>query len=495
MPAKSKPSKKKRIHRHTHGSKLSDEDIARKTAEVERALAEQRARHSSSLPNPSPASAVAPKIPGMVYDVKTDRYYKRNHFKYQENGDDGRGTKSGSTPVPNIIHILHQRTLYPYSTLSTFSHPACRSIYSTVSSVSDGTRSVVSNVNDIKSHPKWGLAVAASDGLFFNHSHLRDIDASPFPITAVQWGRGAESNNVPILAFIANNFEYAETRCDVAIAKPVGANSSQSARADTWSVLQCREIVRDLMWMPDDSLLLAHDTIVRQCPMYGGSRHCTTVHTDRSEVMSLAEWDGEGADRSFLLGLRSGYVSLGDLRTSPFTPASVLYQMTHCIDHIFALRDTRRVLVRDVTGCITMFDVRVPHKTLLSVCPSQSLSSISRSRFWVCPEESFLLTAGRSAVTTKSSFLPYDPLRRSPQVVCALDLHRADTKIAEIPGPQPSPHYTLSEVTSSLLSPNCSASPCEDIIGQHMSNRGVWDAMLGPYVCVNGSVVLELRTM
>lgn len=81
------------------------------------------------------------------------------------------------------------------------------------------------------------------------------------------------------------------------------------------------------------------------------------------------------------------------------------------IDHLQVLRGGCKVLVKDITGNISSFDVRQLSKVLMTVARSEPAreSKIDYSRFYIDNEESVLFTSGlRNSLSAPSSLLSLD---------------------------------------------------------------------------------------
>jgi len=108
-----------------------------------------------------------------------------------------------------------------------------------------------------------------------------------------------------------------------------------------------------------------------------------------------------------------------------------------CIDHIKVLANRHNVLIKDIVGNISLFDVRKLSKVVMSIARSDATrqSKIDYSRFYVDRDESMLLTTG-IANRKPTSFCPssFDlPANRSETVLQVWSLKCELTSLREIP--------------------------------------------------------------
>lgn len=122
--------------------------------------------------------------------------------------------------------------------------------------------------------------------------------------------------------------------------------------------------------------------------------------------ISFAPPDAPGAGDAIALGLRNGTVRLLDPR-KPWhggRPTDVLARLGSSIDHVRMLRDGRRCLIRDQSGGLQMYDVRVPEREPLRVLvPSNPgrMRPFCRGKFVLDPSETVVASpVGRRVGST-----------------------------------------------------------------------------------------------
>lgn len=489
------PKKPRRTLDNSHKKGMSVADIERKTFEIQQGLAEQRARRLLLTEQSNTETETKNVyIPGMVYDVKTGRYFKRGHFTNEETIKVPKKIqKTGIEPSRlNIMDILHRRCLIGTTAgqIDVISHIAARSIYfKTCNDLFErNSYRGLQNIYDIKYHPSWGLAIC-SGGVLFSNPEIPDMTDIP-TLLGVEWQASCNSSGVPIISLSTVS---PRRESEVQIWSLPSVNDINS-RNNSQIVYRSKDgDIEDMEWMDDSSLLVSDCENLVMCRCDALLPHIRMT-TFVSKVASVSRKDCN----AYIVGLRNGSVFLQDKRVRmQFRNLNQVCSMRYCIDHILALSDSHSAVIRDVVGNIDRFDMRFPNKTLVSVCSSASSSTLSRSKFWVSPGEDFLLTSGQmlndcdymsmSLLRAQSLHSEQEYSRPSGPIVCAYSLRNSSPALYSIPVT----HLQGFVRSDSLrFAPNSTASID---IGETYGVVGECDMMRGAYICVDKQIIQHLH--
>jgi hypothetical protein len=408
---------------------LSEEEINQKTKEIEDALREQREKQrlkdeetkmkaAKEHGNDGNGSLGTPEvIPGMTFDPIRKLYFKSTNPSATKSL-----SKGSSHHYPSVLSGLtqrHLRGLFPsnmrLSILTSSIQIRTQPFHPLVPSASI--------IRDLCYHPTYGLAAISTHHFFFPLATSSSLLLDCLPrceFNTIKWCSSASP--FPRVAVTMSSFENSSPSFLRIYSFDPPSPQSSSLQFTDVRYAHGTEWTRAMEWVNGDSELLLGCTSGLYLTNYELNRSDLIVNG--SPVVSLDILDCERAIS--IIGLRSGSIRLCDPRQpnlslnqsqnhisshsrlksrSPLNKKQKRGEsigaldlqsepLQCCIDHIKVLSDGRSVVIKDIVGNISLFDVRKLSKVVMPVARSDPArcSRIDFSRFYVDEDESMVFT-------------------------------------------------------------------------------------------------------
>lgn len=143
-----------------------------------------------------------------------------------------------------------------------------------------------------------------------------------------------------------------------------------------------RDNLRSLHWH-GDNLLIGCDTSLSAFSLDTRvtTKPRTVISNVDSPVVAIATLPANHDGNCVIVGQRNGFVQMIDSRCRSNQPKRKIAASRHCVDHITVLPDNVSTIIQDVTGQVSIYDVRYSSREYLRV--TESSASVRTRRFWV----------------------------------------------------------------------------------------------------------------
>lgn len=377
-------------NKRTRNQKRYDEEFrAKKTLEIEEALNLQRQAQTQS-PAKEPTHELNDacthppfKIRGYQYDSESKKYFKNEKIGLIK-----------SLPTKQFTSTFHSNDL----SYSLFTNILMRQIQPTrenshlsfakfiqlsLAPMPEQFVSDESKNHSFSYHNLYGLSFANNSAIQFRNPDFTPIFYDEPGWRRIQWN---SSSSTPLLGIINN--ALIAPHCSISII----AHNQNTCRIDYGQVLNSFFSVD---WFEDSSKMIVGcecGLLILHCEQ-GILKYHLTQKSPASSVVSINRIDAN----NFICGQRGGKIKLFDVR-SPFQNVEI-GTMKYCISHIWTTCGGNNIISKDISGLINIFDRRfnkcdIPLHSINTV--SNKCAGYNNSAFWICPDESAVITSDPS---------------------------------------------------------------------------------------------------
>lgn len=354
------------------------------SATFEAALAEQRRKqHAVSSSQPVTAAASTTKhptsIPGFLYDEKTDRYYPASSSSSSSVNAPNKATTNHAnendrrrTTSINCISTLYARAISTHSesrryVKEMYARKAASKLHLRATSLVTTTEFQT----EPTVHPVSGVARTLFHDSGIGISPLPDMDVvrcvhrcndSHGILSHPQWRPYTTADQPPMLAVVGD-----EPKCETLILH--GGTTHLGGGA--WRVLMKVSIestndrVHKLKWDDDGEALylLGEGGIYRSRVSTSQHRVCLVLSTRRHNGTSVpcAVGNAPHSNSVLFVGYRNGTLTSFDLRENNRSSGAdkTIGHLPFRVDHLTCLGDGVTLVAQDITGELSLFDIRI----------------------------------------------------------------------------------------------------------------------------------------